>query len=318
MGQTFESIAVCPSVDAMRISDDGQYVFALCDDGVYRSSSGGDSATFIQTLAISGGKALRASDNGQYLIFSSGEPQAAGDAYFSADYGSSWTLVGIAENVAAWPWISPNGKYVTIADHGLESGVKFYFSTDYGSSWSSKIVASDGYDTGNVTISNDGQYWFVDSNRRGLYLSTDYGSTFSQILYDTDIAVRSYGVISTDGNVAYGSEGNDIVVYRNYFTDSTILSGLNWTPYVNDTQISDDGRVVLVRDRISLDYGQAFSQPHPNCFFREVSHDGQSVICIETSSGTVRLSQDSGQTFSVIYILSGLTHAIISDYAGRN
>jgi hypothetical protein len=314
-GQTFESIYVCPSVNSMRISDSGKYVFVRCSNGVYRSDDYGYSFSSERYSSI--GNALKASDNGQYLVFTDlamdGYPH---NAFFSMDTGLNWITVDLAENNAGLPWISATGRYMTIADRGSDGG-KFYYSTTFGNLWlDRKVAPGSNLTVGNVTISDDGQYWFVDTMDGGIYISNDYGKTFYNFNSSSEWNY-SYGQMSSKtgsmGVTAFGTVGPDTVVYRDDFADSTTLPNISSFDHRYDTLISDHGNIVAVTDRISINFGQTFSQPAPNCNVTDMTHDGHTILCFDGIDGALRMSQDSGLTFSTILNVQGTWSAVTSD-----
>jgi hypothetical protein len=304
-GTTFESISVCTLIEQVEASADGQYVYVLCDNGLYRSTIYGDPGSFNLVFSDMNTYAnMRISNSGQYGLLSTGAGgYEVGSAYVTNDYGQTWNLVALTSGKASWGWASRSGQYMTVPDYDLNSGIKFYYSTDYGVSWQEMIAAPGNYDTGNVVCSEDGQYWMIDTNRRGIYTSTDSLTTVTQSYNSTTSAYLSFGYMSENGRVAVANEYDQSIIFTDYFADATATGFSENLPARRSEPISADGRVVGIRDNLSIDYGETFT--NIGCYVLDVTADGQHVIChmmIEAIySGGFMLSSDGGQTFDLIH-----------------
>ncbi|OGQ80645.1 MAG: hypothetical protein A2289_22115 [Deltaproteobacteria bacterium RIFOXYA12_FULL_58_15] len=302
-GVSFDEITVCNSIRQVTMTEDTQFTFVACADGLYLSSSNGDTGTFNR-INNSAFTTMRVSRTGQYVIATTGDPGAGGDAYFSINHGQDWSQATLPANRAAWIWISRSGQYMTVADAELNSDLTFYYSVNFGAAWQSKALAVGNFEVGNAVCSEDGRYWMIDSIRRGVYTSDDSLTSTTQSYYDTSTSAWSYGYISENGRVAVAREGSsEAVVYTDYFATVKPLAGA-WAPSRQDDPITPDGRVVGVRDQISRDYGATF-RTETSCYMLDVSPDGAVVLCGGDGSGVFKLSTDEGQTFTTIRTQSG-------------
>jgi len=272
-------------------------------------------STFYALAAVS------MSGSGQYILAGDsiyGGPSYAGmGIYLSNNFGSSWTLLGTTNGLAASAnavynclAVSNSGQYMIFA-----AASYIYVSSNFGVYFNSKAnVGLPGSLSGQLTIfvvsvSGDGKYMLYNNNTAGgaFYLSTDFGNNWNNTGYN------GFGsAISGDGKYMYFStSGTTIRVSSNY--------GVSFTQVTNPTStgsnaygycISNSGQYMYARGNLSTNFGVSFQTnsatvAEANC----MSYTGQFLLAGNS------FSSNYGVSFTTLSGLTQLRHISISNYA---
>ncbi len=305
-GNSFHSMSsYFSSVRDVKVSDDGRYVFVL--DGTNLEISNDYGISFSSSMT--GVNSFWINGNGQYVVASEGASYSSGNAYFSNDYGDTYTQV--CSTHCRMPWVSNNGKYMTISDINFNSNpAKFTYSTDFGNTWSTKNIPESRYESDFITASEDGQKWLMTTSRRGIHVSVDGLSTITRKVTGWLARYHPSGM-SEDGQVSIASSngasyvsGDGLNNFDQIATDRVGTSPALFSADGSITAYSYSGEGYL-----STNYGASYTSVGSNNYIRSISRDGSSLIAVDVSSGTVSLSSDRGSQFDTIYTLSGLDNA---------
>ncbi len=298
-GASFENLSICSSIGKVVSSGEGKYVYFLCEsDGVYKSSDYGANNSFSKVLNYTG-LTLSSSSNGKYLIVG-GSPGTNYYAYYSNDYGETWNQITSVGSYSGSVWISQNGRYMTIAD-GNWNDVRFFYSKDYGQTWQSNTSLSGGYDTSSVECSEDGKYWIIQSNRRGIFYSNDSLASIKRYSTTTTAAYYS-SMISEDGRVGFGTSNTATYKSTDYLGSWSTAFASRAVPGAYG--ISENGSISGFYNYISFDYGSTFNST--NFASLVVSRDGSKILGVNSTLGQIFYSNDSGSSFTNVLNVTGL------------
>ncbi len=164
--------------------------------------------------------------------------------------------------------VSADGQYAIAG--GSRGYTNSFITRDYGETWSETLATSSyGDGTGDLDISNDGQYMIKSTSTGGLVYSNDYLSSFHTVDREGCVGVT----VSGDGSVMYCYSAGKIYASED--------GGITWTVRCPSIQFSIKltcsyrGKVVLaiVSEMdlyYSLDFGRTFTKAIVDSDIRDV------------------------------------------------
>ena len=261
-------------------SEDGNFLAASSDSGIYSSSDRGATWTAQSATTSLGFSGLAMSK-------SVGLMAACGSSYIytSKDKGASWTKCGFAGQ-HSWTELAVSSDGGLIA--AAQNGGYILTSSDAGSSWTARTAAGSG-NWACIGLSANGSVVLAGISYGNLYKSTDSGATWNEISSPGNQWWRSIDM-SADGSIMYASCYNSSSVYR------SIDSGATWdsftTVYNPMIHLSTSGNSLLITSlysdsfwQYSSDAGSTFTAFGRSVYARDaaLSKDGSLAIYTDGS-----------------------------------
>eukprot|EP01032_Pedospumella_encystans_P009957 gene9957-11673_t len=266
--------------EAIASDASGQYLVASerTTLGIWTSTDYGDNWVRRFTLSNDGAHALSSDASGQNLVASGIEMYA----YFSRDYGITWTLSDSPS--ASWLGLASDasGQQVIMNSYG-EAGL-MYISHNFGQNWT--LTSAPAGRWACAASSASGQYLIAGMDFFGVYSSHDYGATWAKAPSTVN---RNWFTLASDATGQFVAGGaytfftsND---YGVTFTEHRALSvnyvcsdssGANLA--TNPLIYSDDENILL-----SSDYGETWAvSAAPHTTWRKMASDasGKRLVAI--------------------------------------
>ena len=317
-GSTWTRVGASSTWTSVAMSASGQYQLACpLESGKYCNYSFNYGQTWQQsttgpTSVFAFGMTMSASGQYACLVLSN-----AFGAYYSSNYGQSWTASSDAINMYN-VCMSASGQYaVAVAATG---GTNFiYYSINYGINWiKSSYSTASGFWYG-CAMSANGQYLLaVNAGATNVVQSiTPFPPLYTDQVKTNQ--VKTHVVTYADNSTAITA--TPALDYTTFGKNWTIILSIN---YYKGCAISANGQYQVVTTNgiyYSSDYGQSWTLTQVGTFFYGIamSASGQYVVaCLNMSPYDIYISSNYGQTWtSAGQQLSGVLGCIAISASGQ-